>query len=286
MVLGLLAPLTLAALALLTPLSALASDPPLRPLVKIVDVRGAAALLARGATVLDARPASAFAGGHLPGAQPYSPRAVLGEGPTQKPDLAGVARALSLLGVQTGRPALVYGNASTGGGEDGQAAWLLALLGLSEVAMLDGGFAAWRAAGRPVVTSLARPSLGRLEPAPRWELLAGQRQWPPEAQLLDVRSLPEFRGAVGPGRLPGAHNLDWREVLDESGRVRTSAQLGRSLQGAGIDPQRPIVTYCSDGARCAFVSAVLLARGAPAVLTYLGSVEDWARDGGNVLERG
>ncbi len=69
MLLRWLAPLTFVALALFSSSAAGMGVPPPRVPVRVVDVRGAAAILSRGAAVLDARDAAAFAQGHLPGAQ-------------------------------------------------------------------------------------------------------------------------------------------------------------------------------------------------------------------------
>jgi 3-mercaptopyruvate sulfurtransferase SseA len=72
MLLRLLAPLTVAAFTLFATAAMGAGEPQLRMPVRIVDVRGATALVSRGAAVLDARDAAAFAQGHIPGAQLYA----------------------------------------------------------------------------------------------------------------------------------------------------------------------------------------------------------------------
>lgn len=288
-----LAPLTFAALALMSSIAGRPSEPPARAPVRIVDVRGAAALVARGATVLDARDASAYAQGHLPGAQLYSWQAMVGQGSVQRricSDADAVAQALAALGVDSHRPALVYGAGDAGWGEEGHAAWLLALLGHEDVALLDGGFAAWRLAGRPVVTATAVPRVGRFEPRVRREWIATRDEVARARQLVDVRSALEFAGATPfgeprGGHIPGARHLDWRMLLDESGRIRSSAWISRILADAGIDPTQEIVTYCTAGVRSAFVTVVLAARGVRHVRNYDGSLNEWASDPSAPLER-
>ncbi len=80
MLLRLLAPLTVAAFTLFATAAMGAGEPQLRMPVRIVDVRGATALVSRGAAVLDARDAAAFAQGHIPGAQLYAWQSFTGEG--------------------------------------------------------------------------------------------------------------------------------------------------------------------------------------------------------------
>jgi thiosulfate/3-mercaptopyruvate sulfurtransferase len=290
---GILAPLTLAALALMSSITGGSSEPPVRSVVRIVDVRGAASLVARGATVLDARDAASFAQGHLPGAQPYAWQAMTGQAAARgkiRPNVSAVAQALATLGVDRDRPTLVYGAAGNGWGEEGHAAWLLALLGHPDIALLDGGFAAWRAAGRPVVTTTASPRVGRFDPNVRTEWRAVREDLSKSRQIVDVRSAVEFRGATPygeprGGHIPGAKHLDWRTLLDEGGRIRSSARISRALADAGIDPAKEIVTYCTAGVRSAFVTVALTARGVSTVRNYDGSLVEWASDPANEMVR-
>ena len=283
---GLLAPLTLAALTLFGTVTRGPSEPPVRAPLRIVDVRGAAALVARGATVLDARDNASFAAGHLPGAQTYALQRTTGTGTAigrLRPDLHAIAQMLAALGVDISRPALVYGNAGSGQGEEGHAAWLLLLLGHPDVAMIDGGFAAWRNAGRPVVTATAPPRVGRFEARARSDLRGSRDDVARAKQLLDVRSAMEFAGAtpygeMRGGHLPTARHLDWRSLLDETGRVRPAARVQRLLADAGVDPLRDIVVCCSNGVRSAFATSVLNARGVPLVRAYDGGLIEWASD--------
>ncbi len=293
MLLRLLAPLTVAAFTLMSSALVHASDGSNRAPVKIVDVRGAAALLARGAAVIDARDAASFAQGHVPGAQMYAWQAFTGEGAARgrlKPDLRAIAQALASMGIDAGKPALVYGAGPRGFGEEGHAAWLLALLGHPDVALLDGGFNAWRAAGRPVVTAWARPRTGTFEPRARFELRADRELVARARQVVDVRTLQEYRGATlygeqRGGHIPGARHLDWRSLLDEGGRALPTARILRSLADAGIDPNQEIVTCCSCGVRSAFATVTLLARGVPKVRNYEASLAEWAADPSLPLER-
>lgn len=287
MLLRLLAPLTLAALTLFSASSGGGFDAPsFRMPIRVVDVRGATSLLARGAAVLDARDAAAYAQGHMPGAQPYAWQAFTGEGAGRgrlRHDLDAIAQALAGLGVDAGRPALVYGAAGSGWGEEGHAAWLLALLGHTDVALLDGGFSAWRAAGRPVVTSSARARPGSFPARPQEAFRADVAVVRRARQVIDVRSATEYNGATPHGEargghIPGARHLDWRALLDERGRVVSSARLLRTLADAGIDPDGEMVVYCTCGVRSAMAAVALASRGVRHVRNYDGSLAEWSAD--------
>ncbi|MBK6532773.1 MAG: hypothetical protein IPF99_25230 [Deltaproteobacteria bacterium] len=209
MLLRWLAPLTFVALTLFSAGAGGAGVPPVRMPIRIVDVRGAASILQRGAAVLDARDAASFAQGHLPGAQMYAWQAFTGEGAARgrlKADPRALAQQVAALGVDGGRPTLVYGSGAGGWGEEGHAAWMLALLGHPDVALLDGGFTAWKSAGRPVVTSHARAALGRFDARWRDDLVARKADLGAvRAQVIDVRSGLEFRGATPYGEARGGH---------------------------------------------------------------------------------
>ena len=293
MALSLLAPLTLAALTLFGAATTGGSDRPTRPVPRIVDVRGAASLVARGATVLDARDAAAFATGHLPSAQHYAWQKSTGSAAQQgrlKSELVVLAQWLAVLGVDLARPVLVYGHAGQGLGEEGHAAWLLMLLGHGDVSILDGGFAAWRVAGRPVVTSVAPPRPGVFAPGVRESWRALRADLAVARQIVDVRSAVEFRGATPfgearGGHLPTARHFDWRSIMDDQGRALAAVRIQKAMAAAGIDGNEEIVVCCSNGVRSAYVAAVLAARGVPRVRCYDGGLLEWSSDPAAELAR-
>lgn len=287
MLLRLLAPLTLAALTLFSASAGGASEPPsFRMPIRVVDVRGAASLVSRGAAVLDARDAASFAQGHMPGAQLYAWQAFTGEGALRgriKPDLQAVAQALAMLGVDAGRPTLVYGSTASGWGEEGHAAWLLALLGHPDIALLDGGFATWRNAGRPVVSSFARAKPGQFVAQPRPAFRADIEITSRARQIVDVRSASEYNGATPygearGGRIPNARHLDWRSLLDGNGRIASSSKVLGAMADLGFDPDVETVVYCTCGVRSAMAAVALATRGVARVRNFDGSMAEWAGD--------
>jgi thiosulfate/3-mercaptopyruvate sulfurtransferase len=252
-----------------------------------VSVDEAGELLARGATVLDAREARDFRAGHLPGARRVDWKDFRdGWGRTGRlgDDGAALAARLSALGVDGARPVVVYGAAQRGWGEEGRIAWMLAYLGHPQARILDGGFAAWREAGRPIAAGdeERRPPPGRFSAHPvgglRADLAAAGADG---AQLLDVRSRAEYDGATPwgearGGHLPRARHLEWSRLLDEAGRLRPAAEVRALVVRAGLDPARPVIVYCTGGVRSAHAWAALTAAGVSA-RNYDGSFWEWAR---------
>ena len=86
---------------------------------------------------------------------------------------------------------------------------------MTDVRVLDGGLAAWRAAGLPLEAGDVRPAPGSITLAP----LAGPvadidaaAAWPGQGVLIDARAPERYRGEVEPydpvaGHVPGAVNL-------------------------------------------------------------------------------
>lgn len=258
----------------------------MRSFVRLVDARSAATLIHSGASVVDARCAAAFAQGHLPGARLYAWQETTRDGSARGrivTDLRRLETYVSQLGVENGRPALVYGDGLRGWGEEGHAAWLLALLGHSDIAMLDGGFAAWTATGRPVVPNVEPCSAVGFSAIWRGNLIAPVSVVGSARQIIDVRSASEFRGATPfgearGGHIPSAVHLDWRRMFTEHGSFVTADAMLRLVSDAGVDPALDAVVYCTCGVRSALVVAALAACGVMVARNYDGSLAEWSSD--------
>lgn len=236
--------------------------------------------------MVDARCAAAFAQGHLPGARLYAWQATTRDGPARgrvETDLRRLESYVSQLGVENDRPALVYGAGLRGWGEEGHAAWLLALLGHSDIAILDGGVAAWTAAGRPVVSNVESLPIARFSANWRDDLIAPASVVASAQQIIDVRSTSEFCGATPHGEARGGHipsavHLDWQSLFTERGLFVTANAMRRLVSDAGVNPALGAVVYCTCGVRSALVVAALAARGVMVARNYDGSLAEWSSD--------
>ena len=101
-------------------------------------------------------------------------------------------------------------------------------------------------------------------------------------QLLDVRTRAEFAGEAGypcdprQGHIPGAVHLEWEELFAGEGRPHDAAAIRRLLAERGLDPDRPVATYCHSGARSERAAAALRSAGVEAA-NYEGSWHEWSR---------
>jgi thiosulfate/3-mercaptopyruvate sulfurtransferase len=167
--------------------------------------------------------------------------------------------------------------------------WLLRWAGLIDVTLLDGGLAAWRRAGLPLVTSATDPHLppsvgnvrltsGHLPTMTADE--AGQQA--ATGVLLDARAAERYRGEVEPidpraGHIPGAVSAPTTENVDESGLFRSATELRRRFSEFGANPETPVGVYCGSGVTAAHTAIALTIAGYQPVL-FPGSWSAWASD--------
>lgn len=226
-----------------------------------------------------------YARAHIPGALQIA----MGEFTASQPPVAGLLPAESALeeafsraGLRNDAHIVAYDRAG-----DGQAARLLYTLdamGHSSFSLLDGGLAAWRAAGFDL--QQGAPQAGRSDfKVARQPQRIADRDWiethlaEPDTRFLDARSAPEYAGtdvrSVRGGHIPGAVNLDWTLLKDERDRLRPRSELLDLLSRHGIDRNREVVNYCQSHVRSSYTYLVLKHLGYERIRGYPGAWSDW-----------
>ncbi|MFI6847976.1 sulfurtransferase [Kitasatospora sp. NBC_00085] len=232
-----------------------------------------------------------YTAGHLPGAHfveldtdlaaPAGPPGRGGRHPL--PDVEELGAALRRFGVSTGRPVVVYDGATSLAAA--RAWWLLRWAGHPDVRVLDGGFAAWQAAGLPVTAEVPAPEEGDFKPAPgRLPTVDGDgaAAWARTGLLLDARAGERYRGETEPidpraGHIPGAVSAPTTENVGPDGRFRPAAELAERFRALGAG-ERETAVYCGSGVTAAHQILALAVAGLPATL-YPGSWSEWSSDG-------
>ncbi len=168
----------------------------------------------------------------------------------------------------------------------GRGWWVLTWAGLADVRLLDGGFAAWVAAGGAVTTDLASPAPGDVSLTPGHLAVLdadGAAATAQAAILLDSRIRPNYIGGpVAPreaprGHIPGSVSAPVIDTLTEAGTFADAATL-RHLYGAlGVDGGGPVGVSCGAGVSAALTVALLRSIGVEAAL-FPGSWSAWSAD--------
>ena len=164
--------------------------------------------------------------------------------------------------------------------------WLLRFMGHEAVAVLDGGWPAWLAAGLPLAAGESDPVTPRLfEGAPHIEWLAAGERLDVAPRLVAARAPERYRGETEPldpvaGHIPGAVNRPYTTNWDAAGQWRPpEALLAEFLELLGDAPAEEAVFYCGSGVS-ACVNLLAMARaGLPLGRLYVGSWSEWSRLG-------
>ncbi len=158
--------------------------------------------------------------------------------------------------------------------------WLLRYMGHENVAVLDGGFAAWRSHGYPTTNITPPMRTGEFTPKLQTEAVVNiemvkVRKDLPEVVLVDAREGDRYRGEREPidpiaGHIEGAVNYPWLDLTDNQGFV--VADQGDRWQS--IANAEEIIVYCGSGVTACVNLLALKLVGIEAKL-YAGSWSDW-----------
>jgi len=238
--------------------------------------------------------------GHLPGAVFVDLATVLADppGPAGRhplPDTTRLVESLASAGVGIDSTVVAYDDAD--GSVAARAWWLLRWLGFppERVMVLDGGWAAWVAEGRPVSSVVPEPEPEDLASRLSARAPAGMPVLGPDeaaelartGRLLDARAPARYRGDTEPvdpraGHIPGAVNAPFAEHLGPDGRWRQPAELAERFRRLGVDAEAPVGAYCGSGVTaCSVVLAAEysgLRDPQRPVALYAGSWSRWSAD--------
>jgi thiosulfate/3-mercaptopyruvate sulfurtransferase len=240
----------------------------------------------------------AHAAGHLPGAlYVHLDRDLSGpktgcNGRHPLPDREALAARAGAWGIAPGVQVVAYD--AQGGPYAARAWWLLRWLGHDAVAVLDGGTAAWTAAGGERTTTpatvRAQPPYPARPPAMPTVAAAALLAPAPGRQLLDARAPERFRGDVEPldpvaGHIPGAHNRFFKDNLQPDGRFLEVAAL-RTAFAAWADAPAAVVHQCGSGVTACHNLLAMEHAGLAGSALYPGSWSEWCADPARPVARG
>ncbi len=234
--------------------------------------------------------ADSYREAHLPGAVYVDLDTALAGAPGEGgrhplPEPGTLQRHLRAAGVRANHPVVVYDDSD--GSVAARAWWLLRWAGHTDVAVLDGGFAAWAEEERPLTDEIPSPEEGDIVVTPGGmpvleaaEAAALAR----EGVLFDARAAPRYAGETEPidpraGHIPGAVNAPFSGHLAEDGRWRAASELAERFEGLGVTPETAVGVYCGSGVTASSVVLALEVADHPGpVALYAGSWSHWSRD--------
>jgi thiosulfate/3-mercaptopyruvate sulfurtransferase len=198
-------------------------------------------------------------------------------------------------GVAPGRQVVVYDDG--GGSFASRLWWMLRWLGHDRVALLDGGFAAWKRENRPLDAELPGPREGKFEPRPLLGATVDAAyvdavRTSPDVRVVDARAATRFMGeneTLDPvaGHIPGSLNRFWQHNLGYDGRFLAPEELhAEFIELIGDAKPSLVVHLCGSGVTaCHNLFAMELA-GLGGSRLYPGSWSEWCADASRPVATG
>lgn len=208
------------------------------------------------------------------------------------PELEAIVRAFSGWGIGPGTQVIAY-DESTGAMAAARLWWLLKWAGHDAVAVLDGGFKAWTAAGLPCGSGVE----SRQEVGPRPSFAAAFRpEMAVDAQqvrsvlndpgwvVLDARAAERYRGeneTIDPvaGHITGAVSAPYGSALGPDGLFKPAAVVARQFESVmGARDAEHTIVYCGSGVTAAHSVLACAHAGLGLPRLYVGSWSHWITD--------
>jgi len=248
------------------------------------------------------RGARLYAEGHVPGAF-FAPLDTALSGPKTGakgrhplPPADDFAAFLNRHGVTPDTQIVAYDD--VGGQYASRLWWLAKWIGLTRVAVLDGGLPKWIASGLPLTTDLpvprgagsvvARPDPTQVLDAPA--VLAGIEA--ESCLVVDARAPERYRGEVEPidrvaGHIPSALNRFFKANLNPDLTLRPAAELRREFEALlGAWKPEQVVHQCGSGVTACMNLLAMEQAGLKGSRLHAGSWSEWIADPSRPIARG
>ena len=234
----------------------------------------------------------AYHAGHIPGAVYVNLDVHLSDsvGAGRHPLPTREAFAATMEGIGFGQEQLIVAYDDRGGAIAARLWWMLRDIGHDNVRVLDGGIAAWQAAGQAIDTELPTR-----DPAPMPVRPSATRQLDRDelgsrlgtVTLLDARDPERYRGEEEPvdpvaGHIPTARSASMTDNLAGDETFLGAERLRERFTRLGVEPDRDTVVYCGSGVTACHNALAMVRAGLPEPILYPGSWSDWSATSGAV----
>ena len=261
-------------------------------LAQLVTVKELEEMMEKGdVVVVSARDPKDYGKVHLPGAVNLWHKDLYKEGDIdallKSPE--EIAEILGNLGISADKTIVIYdsGKAKFAG----RIYWILKYMGANDVRILDGHMKLWRKGRKPVTKDETEITSVEFKASPVDSIFATidyvkSHMKNKDFALVDAREEDEFIGKKGltkrKGHIPGAIRIDYVEVLDEDGSMKSKEDLAKVFKDADVTPDKDVVIYCESSVRAGIMYLALASiLDYPKVRVYDGALYEWSADEAN-----
>ena len=226
--------------------------------------------------------------GHIPGARYFD----IDEISDQRSNLPHMApppekfiSRMRAMGVGDGHQIVVYDGA--GLFSAARVWWLFRLMGKTDIAVLDGGYAKWIAEARqtedmPPIMRDRHITVSKQNHLVKDVTQVAAASKLHDFEIVDARSPSRFRGdapepreGLRAGHIPSSKNVHYGALLNDDGTMLPLAALRHVFEAAGVDLKKPVITSCGSGVTAAILSLALERIGHKDHSVYDGSWSEW-----------
>lgn len=198
------------------------------------------------------------------------------------PSAEKLRQVFSKLGIANNTQVIAYDR--RGGVTAARLWWLLRYMGHDKAAVLDGGWAAWTAAGYPTTNEKSVNDSAEFQGEPNTDRLVVINDVLDQSLLIDSRDSKRFAGlAKGSdpvaGHIPGATNRHYPLNYDAGKKLLSAEVLQQQFSDLlGGVPSNEATFYCGSGVSACVNLLAMEHAGLPMGKLYVGSWSEWSRD--------
>jgi thiosulfate/3-mercaptopyruvate sulfurtransferase len=204
---------------------------------------------------------------------------------------ANIAKKLGAAGISETMEIVVYDEGSSK--YSGRLYWTLVYMGAENVKILNGEMTAWKEGRKPITNTATKASPAIFTANVQAQFLANidevrKANDNPNYVIIDARTPEEYNGTdeteLRKGHIPGAININYTEMLDSKGMLKSKEALSALFLAKGVSPDKTIIVYCASSVRASiefFALESILEY--PNVKVYDGAFNEWQSDENNLV---
>lgn len=228
----------------------------------------------------------AYLQGHIPGAIYVDLHDDLSKPPSTNrgrhplPTAETINALFSELGIRSNMQVVVYDD--NAGSFAARLWWMLRYMQHNNVAVLNGGWQSWLAAGRSINQEVVTRVSAEFKNSELDSSIIDIEEVDKFERIIDSRDPARYRGEIEPidktaGHIPGAINRFWKDNLTENGTFKTKQKLKQEfVEIFGNTKSEDAVFYCGSGVTACHNLLAATHAGLNLPRLYAGSWSEWS----------